>query len=205
MRKKLNISEDATVFGCISRIDTQKDQMLLLKALRDLKQSGRDVVVVLAGPVTLDSYLDELKEFIKQNDLEDCTRILPPVELESQEHLDLLAGLDAFVLPSRHEPFGIVVLEAWSAGLPVVASRSGGLAKLVDDGRNGLSFDSGDLSGLVARLQQLMDDSSLSQKFVAEGQSDIAQHYTWERVAEKLESIYQSAEAYLAQTKKKRN
>ena len=53
----------------------------------------------------------------------------------------ILHEAELFVLPSLHEPFGIVALEAWAAGLPVVAARTGGLKDFIEEGRTGLLFD----------------------------------------------------------------
>jgi glycosyltransferase involved in cell wall biosynthesis len=119
----------------------------------------------------------------------------PAVVAESRTHQDLLAALDAFVLPSRHEPFGIVVLEAWASGLPVIVSRVGGLLKLVTHEKDGLHFPSGDVEALTAALARLADDPGLRISLAEAGRASVSRDYTWKAVATKLEEIYQLAES----------
>lgn len=111
---------------CVARIDRQKNQMALVEALA----RHPDATLRLVGPVTQPDYFKELKE--KAEALGVSGRIafvgaLPP---GSPELIAEYENADAFVLASRHEPFGIVALEAWAAGLPVVASDVGGLGRL---------------------------------------------------------------------------
>ncbi|MCR5414168.1 MAG: glycosyltransferase family 4 protein, partial [Kiritimatiellae bacterium] len=111
---------------CVARIDRQKNQMMLVEALA--RHPG--LRVRLAGPVTQEDYREALLRRAAELGVSDrlvFTGALPPggAELKAE-----FARADAFVLPSRHEPFGIAVLESWAAGLPVAASAVGGLGRL---------------------------------------------------------------------------
>jgi glycosyltransferase involved in cell wall biosynthesis len=112
--------------------------------------------------------------------------------------VDAYHACDTFVLPSRHEPFGIVVLEAWSAGKPVVVSDLGGLRALVDDGRTGLKFDPGATDAaqqLAAHLVRLTREPATRERLGSEGRTEARAQYDWERIHSRLEAIYCTAEA----------
>ena len=104
-------------------------------------------------------------------------RLVGSVEPESDRHAGLLAALDTFVLPSRHEPFGIVVLEAWAAGRPVIVSEVGGLQRLVDGGEDGLFIDSGDVEGLAGQMAAVMAPGVAS-KLAHAGREKMLREYT---------------------------
>ena len=73
------------------------------------------------------------------------TRRLGPVRGQLKQ--DMLAATDLFVLPSRVDSFGIVYLEAWAYGLPVIGCRAGGVPDVIDDGQDGLLVNYGDEPG----------------------------------------------------------
>ena len=89
-----------------------------------------DMTLRLVGPVTQPDYLDELKARAESLGVSGRVAFVGALGPGSPELLAEYARADAFALASRHEPFGIVVLEAWAAGLPVVASDVGGLGRL---------------------------------------------------------------------------
>ncbi|MEI6673605.1 MAG: glycosyltransferase family 4 protein [Verrucomicrobiota bacterium] len=195
-RQALGWPEDVIGFGCLSRIDPQKNQLLLVEAFAALvaahpRQAHR---LLLGGPVTAPGYLEDIRECIGRHRLEALVTLHPAVVAESSLHRDLLAALDAFVLPSRHEPFGIVILEAWAAGLPVIASNIGGLSQLVSHERDGLHFPAGDAAALSAALARLAGDAGQRRALAVAGQAKISGHYTWAAVNAQLEQIYQLTE-----------
>ena len=138
--------------------------------------------------------MQEIITLIRQHHLESSVTLHPSVEAESTLHRNLLTALDAFVLPSRHEPFGIVILEAWASGLPVIASYVGGLQKLVSHDHDGLHFPPGDAAALTAALARLANDPGLRQALATAGRAKMLRHYTWPAIAAKLEEIYQFTE-----------
>ncbi|MFT3990856.1 MAG: glycosyltransferase family 4 protein [Luteolibacter sp.] len=195
-RTHLGWPDDAIGFGCLSRIDPQKNQLLLVEAFARLvaERPQAKFRLLLGGPVTASDYYDRILAEISAAGLESMVTLHPSVEAESQQHADLLSALDCFVLPSRHEPFGIVVLEAWAAHRPVIASFVGGLEKLVSHEVDGLHFPSGDAQALCAAMVKIADDPSAARSFAETGFKKMTGQYTWKAVSARLEEIYQFAE-----------
>jgi glycosyltransferase involved in cell wall biosynthesis len=196
-RRALGWPEDSIAFGCLSRIDPQKNQLLLVESFAALLAAlpHQPLRLLLGGPVTAPAYQQEILTLIRHHQLEAHVTLHPAVVAESALHRDLLAALDAFVLPSRHEPFGIVILEAWAAGLPVITSNIGGLAKLVTHEHDGLHFPAGDAAALTTALARLAGDPGLRRALAAAGHATTLSNYTWQAVSARLEDIYQLAEA----------
>ena len=109
-------------------------------------------------------------------------------------HDPLLAGAykgaAIFALPSHNEPFGIVVLEAWAAGVPVVASRVGGIPGFTHDGEDVLLFPNDDERALLACLERLAADQELRHRLIAAGSEQVGQ-YDWPQIAEQWLEVYQ--------------
>lgn len=102
------------------------------------------------------------------------------------------AEADLLVLPSLFEPFGIVLLEAMAAGLPVVASRTGGVPEVVADGETGLLVEPGDPAGLASALSRLAEDRGLRIQMGARGRARSAA-YSWDAIVPKVVSVYRQA------------
>ena len=101
------------------------------------------------------------------------------------------AAADAFVLPSMfQETFGLVILEAFAAGTPVIGARSGGIPELVEDGRTGLLVDQGDVDGLRDAMRRLLVDPELRHRLGAAARQT-ALAMPWENTVDRLERIYQ--------------
>jgi glycosyltransferase involved in cell wall biosynthesis len=193
-RRKHGIPEGAVVLACYSRFDPQKDQLCLVEAFDRLAGGNPLPHLVLAGPCTVPEYLERLDRRIAESPFAARIRRLGAIDSSGTALPDAYHGCDIFVLPSRHEPFGIVVLEAWCAGKPVVAASVGGLRNLVRDGGNGYLVPAGDARAMAARIGALIDSGEMRGHMGRAGCALAREKYTWGKIADETERIYQSAE-----------
>ncbi|WJW75269.1 glycosyltransferase [Thiohalobacter sp. IOR34] len=97
---------------------------------------------------------------------------------------------ELFVCPSRHEPLGNVILEAWAEGLPVLTTASQGARELVTPGENGLLAGIGDIPGLAAGMQRLLEDAPLAQRLAEAGLSEVRTRHSREAVVGAYLDLY---------------
>lgn len=195
LRHRLGIDKDAFVFGCISRIAPEKNQLLAVEALARLRQRGINAVLIIAGPIMDEPYWQKIRHRVLELRLHEHCHLLPPVQLESPAHHNLLAALDCFLLPSVKELFGLVVLEAWAGSRPVVASDVGGLSHLVSHGSDGLLFESQNAESLTAALERFATEPDFRASCAQNGMKKVLAHYTWEKIAARQEHIYRVSES----------
>ncbi len=103
-----------------------------------------------------------------------------------------LLNADIFVLPSRSEAFPNAVLEAMSAGLPIVASGVGGILELIDDGRTGLLVPPGDPHTLAHSICRLMASCTLGATLGKAACQEVQGRYSFDRMTSAFEAIYLS-------------
>jgi glycosyltransferase involved in cell wall biosynthesis len=99
---------------------------------------------------------------------------------------------DVFVGPSQiEEGLGLVFLEAAAAGLPVIATRRGGIPEVVQDSETGLLLDRHDNDAeLAAKIIRLLNDTSLRQRLGQQGRAWVETNFSWEKIAVTLEEFY---------------
>ena len=149
--------------------------------------------MVIVGPVTNENYNQRLSRQINEKGLETRVTVIDGLDAESQELVDAYHGADLFLLPSIHEPFGIVILEAWAAGLPVIASRIGGIPSFVNDGQDGLLFEANDKSGFLNTFILLQETPEKARVLSTAGKSKACGQYSWDRITQSLVDIYEEA------------
>lgn len=200
-RTRHNVPANAFLVLSLGRIDEQKNPLLLLEAFARFRTTQPNAMLLLIGPETQPEYAAKLREFIAANGLGERARLVPGFRNDNPDLINAYHACDAFVLASRHEPFGIVVLEAWSAGRPVIVNHVGGLKALVRHGENGLFINPsnpGTAEELSAQLQALALNPELRHKLGEIGREEARSRYDWSRIAEQLEKLYQAAEQHAA-------
>lgn len=135
----------------LGRLVRQKGYDLLLEAFASLAEAFPEHELVIAGDGTERAALERLAS---QLGIGERTAFLGSVSHERA--LSLFAGATVFVLASRHEPQGIVILEAMAAGAPVVAACVGGVPEILQDGENGYSFRGNDAGSLGQALERAL-------------------------------------------------
>ncbi len=103
----------------------------------------------------------------------------------------LYEDADIFVCPSRHEPLGNVIIEAWANKLPVIAANSQGPSELIEAGHNGMLFPIDDVRSLYLTILDLLNDRSKRNKIAENGYSKFKRNFTKEIVTKKYYKFFQ--------------
>jgi glycosyltransferase involved in cell wall biosynthesis len=169
----------------LGRVVEKKGFDLLLAAFGRVADRHPDVDLVIGGD---GAALGGLREAASTAGL--AKRVHFPGRLSREAVAGAMAGADIFVMPSRLEPFGIVVLEAWRAGAPVIATSRGGPPEFVRDGIDGFLADPFDTEALAARIDALLADGDLRGSMAAAGSARVAE-FAWPVLADRYRAIYQ--------------
>ena len=189
-RKQHGIADHKKIMLCLSRIDYQKNQIGLVEALPAVLAEEPDAHLLIVGPVTVASYAEKLKARIQALKLESSVTILAGIQPGEQMLADAYHAANLFCLPSLHEPFGIVILEAWASRCPVVAAHVGGIPSFTRHGENILHFNPENKDDIAKSILTLLSNPELSQKLAVAGQQQAKQHYDWDAVAGTLLKLY---------------
>ena len=164
VRRQWGVTDETTVVGHLANLSVEKGTIDLVAAAEDLPNCR----VVLAGP--------EMPNFT-------CSRLPLSVAklgvLSEQQKRDFFAGIDLFVLPSRTDSFGLVLLEAWANGKPVIAYRAGGPAELVRHDVDGLLVDCGDVDGLRCAIGRMIASRELRSRLGEAGRARTSGEFAW--------------------------
>lgn len=194
-RTQLGLDPGTRLLLNVSRIDHQKNQWLAVDILARLLGEGKPVHLVLVGPITNPPYHDRLQAAIQTQGLEGHVTVIPGLPPGDPTLADAYQAADLFLLTSLHEPFGIVLLEAWAAGCPVVTTSVGGIPHFTQDGEDVLRFASGDGATGANLVWRVLSSPHLAETLAAKGRAKAVETYSWDRIAGQLASLYQEIHA----------
>ena len=112
-----------------------------------------------------------------------------------QDKWDALEAASVVCLPSRHEAFGRVFLEAWSTGTPVVGCRIPAVREVVADGESGILVEPGSVAELAGALERVLDDRELAHRLGEHGRRAVAARFSWRHVVARVEAAYEAVTA----------
>jgi glycogen(starch) synthase len=180
VKKAYGIHPFAPLILFIGRLVYQKGPDLLIEAIRKVCQHRWDAKVVVAGEGGMMQFLKE-----RANDL--------PVNfvgyIPDSQYIRLLNSADVVVIPSRNEPFGLVLLEAWSAEKGVVACNVGGLSENIDSFVDGLKVDVNPES-LAWGINTLIDEPWYAGALGKRGRGKVDRYFQWGPIVQKLTDTY---------------
>ncbi|MER3513402.1 MAG: glycosyltransferase family 1 protein [Chloroflexota bacterium] len=160
-----------------------------VEAMRRLWAQGVEADLVIAGAVT-DGFARWLRAS-ERGQSDPRLRVLGSVS--DTEKCDLLAAASVLALPSRTDSFGIVFLEAWLYGLPVVGAAAGGIPDVIVDGQDGYVVPFGDAEALADRLARLLANPDLAQRMGEAGRRKVLAQHTWDHVYARVRPSYERA------------
>jgi len=156
----------------------------LLKVYSEIKDHTENDLVILGDGVQKSF----LMRTVASLNIKDRTRFIP--FLPKAKYRELLSQCSLFVLPSEAEVFGVAVLEAMACEKPVIARNIVGPRDIINNGYNGLLFQNN--KELKEYLTLLLSDSSLRRKIGSNARKTVEQKYTFKRIAESYEKLYES-------------
>jgi glycosyltransferase involved in cell wall biosynthesis len=162
----------------------------LLEAVDLLHARGLFANLAIAGPHTPFS-----RRFFERRS-RPWLRVLGPVS--AQEKWDAIEAATVVCLPSRHEAFGRIYLEAWSKGKPVIGGRIPAVADVVQDGHTGLLVTPGSAEELSRALERVITDPALAAELGRRGKEAVEERFNWPQVVARVEEAYDAARARVA-------
>jgi glycosyltransferase involved in cell wall biosynthesis len=184
LRTELGIPHGVPVIGTVGRLNEVKSQDLLIQAFARLSCHRPEPHLLLVGDGPERSRLEELTR-----DLGVAKRVhFAGYQPQPQQFLHLM---NIFALTSRLEGMPLAVLEAWAAGLPVVASRVGGVPKMIAQGQTGLLFDPGDEVALVEAMNHLLAHPEEARRLAEAGCEYVRSRFDVRVMAETYNEHYQ--------------
>lgn len=169
----------------------QKNQETLIQAFSELPKEKRANKLILIGLVYDQQYFEKLQSLAEELDIANDVIFLTDVSFDNPTLVDAYAAAELFVLPSLYETFGVVVLEAWAAGVPVICGAVGGLPSFVKDRENGLFCKIDQKDTLVTHMYHLLRNEAAAKTLSENAKRDV-RNYSWQHIAGKLSNIYQS-------------
>jgi len=220
--ERLGIDPDKPSVVFVGRITRQKGLPYLLRACDELP---KDVQIVLcAGAPDTPEIMQEVKDLVAglrkrrgAKGPDDNAGVIWIEEMLPRDELTaVLSAGTFFVCPSVYEPLGIVNLEAMACGLPVVASATGGIPEVVDDGKTGILVPIEQVQDgtgtpidpdkyvhdLAAAMNEMLSDPARAKAMGVAGRKRAEDHFSWEAIAHKYMDVYRKVLAKAAAKKK---
>jgi D-inositol-3-phosphate glycosyltransferase len=196
-RARLGMRPEEKILLFVGRIEPLKAVDTILQALALLKTESPEVVsnlsfVVVGGdPADVGGSNPEMERIKALHTTLNLTEMVKFVGAKQQDVLsDYYAAAEALIMPSDYESFGMVALEAMASGIPVIASKVGGLAFLIEDGVNGYHIPVREPSALAERIKHLLTTPGERDR-LGEAAAKHAINYGWEAIATRLRASFE--------------
>ncbi|HLF14287.1 MAG TPA: glycosyltransferase family 4 protein [Bacteroidota bacterium] len=183
-RNYFGIPGGGTLFGILGRIETGKGQAFLVKALKRLREKGHDARLLIVGDVTIEpgqrpgtnTYDEELRSLVRSLGLSGVVWLHPFAE----DTRLFFRAIDACVMATTSETYGMVTLEAMASGVPVIGTDSGGTTEILGGGKLGMLFRPGD-EGDFVRCAETVIRGGYPVEMIAAARARVTEHFSHEK------------------------
>lgn len=177
----------SNVILCVGAISPRKGHIIIVEMFNRLRAKGVDAKLRIIGSLADKGYYEQLKQKIAESKYK--ADISLEANLPREELLKAYAEAKLFVLHSREESQGIVFAEAMATGLPVVATKIGGIPYVVAEGKSGSLCSYGDVDTMAQMVEELMTDDALWKKY-SHVAKEIAKGYSWTDISDRIVKLY---------------
>lgn len=184
-RRRHGWSDDDLVVAMIGRMTAYKRADVMLSALPVIWQALPQARLLLAGASA--SEVGALQARIQPLPHPERVTLIP--DFDEHDKPAIFSAADIVVHLSERESFGIVIVEAWAAGKPVIAARAGASASVITDGEDGMLIRYGDPQDLARAVIALGHSAALRQRLGCAGQAKARRQYDWHSVAQRYRAL----------------
>ncbi|MBI5024009.1 MAG: glycosyltransferase family 4 protein [Candidatus Omnitrophica bacterium] len=184
MRLKYDLGAEP-VAGIIARLSEVKGQDILIRAMKTVVEQIPDAKLIIAGEGKTEPIL---RKMVKEFQLERNVLFYP----FTNKAVEILPLLDIFVMPSRQEGLGISIMEAQAAGVPVIASRVGGIPSLIEEGKTGFLVEPEDPVSLGQTIRMVLRDPDRLARVANAGREFIRTDHSADLMVEKTLTLYKT-------------
>ncbi len=190
IREELGLSQNDIVVGVVAQIRHGKGIDIFVETARLCLRDRPELVFLIIGPDGADEqdYAQDIRNIAAESEFSGRIRFLG----SRSDIPDILASLDIFMLPTRAEAFGIVVIEAMAAGLPVIASRIGGIPEIITNEEIGYLVSPIEPRMFALALDQVLARKDSGRKMGALGKISVGGRFDKATIGGRLNSIYQN-------------
>ena len=174
-----DIPQNHKVLLTLGRLHQKKAQDVIIKALA--KIPGTSLLIAGTGDLA-----DDLKTLAAESGVAERVHFLGL----RKDIRGLFARADLCVFPSRFEPLGNVILEAWGCKTPVVAAASQGPSWLIQNGENGLLFEVDDVEQCASQINRLLRDSELQSRLIAKGYATFSEKFSMDVIVKEYKDLF---------------
>lgn len=174
----------------IGRIEPRRNSLFLVDVLKTVREKRINAGLVVIGKGNED-YLTEFKSRIEHEQL--TPYVLYKSELEQKYLATVYKKADIFLLPTRYDIYGMVLLESMYFGMPVISSNCGGAQMMIESGKNGIVINEFDPDKWGEAVNGLYNDKAYKDSMGQEAHKTIKQRFTWDALTEKFISAYEDA------------
>ncbi len=187
-RARLAIKRDDFLVGTVGMLEERKGHRYLLEAIATLNRARGEASRIKCAIAGDGAKRDELAYLAQDKAIANDTLFLGMIADSRQ----LLDALDVFVFPSLKEGLGVALLEAMGCGLPVIATRAGGVIDVIEDARNGMMVAPGDAMSIADAIEALAKDAPRRAQLAAAGRLRVIENFSMDAMTRKTIDLYRA-------------
>ena len=189
VKKKLGMAASDPLLVWVGRVIEQKGLKYLIAAMPAVLAKFSEAKLLLVGTGT---EVKKLKQQAAKLGINNSV-VFYGAENNRKKLNELLRSADAFVFPSVWEPFGIAIIEAMASGLPVIATKTGGIPEIIQHGKTGLLVRQRNSKELAKTITALLANPNLRRKIAKNGRRVVERKFNFSKIASETIAVYQKA------------
>ena len=174
----------------IGKLEERRNILFLIDILKDINKTRKDIDLILIGKGT-QKYVDSINEYIKINNLTDKVILID--KLEQSKIKSIYKKSEVFLLPTKYEIFGMVLLEAMYFGIPTITTMNGGSSTIIQNNKNGFIVETKNKELWIKNIFNILGNQKLKENISKNAHDTIKNKFLWNKLTKEFIKVYKGA------------